>query len=52
MKSSIGLIVFLLILLSGTSNAQVARNAVEASQNREEIRIGEAQLERDIIELE
>ena len=52
MKNSIGLTIIILILLSGTADAQVVRNAVEAADNQEAIRIGQAQLERDIAELD
>lgn len=51
MKKLIGLITLLAIAFTNISNAQVVRNAKEATDNRKAIEIGQAQLEKDIAQL-
>ncbi|MEL7122319.1 MAG: hypothetical protein AAFO07_22935 [Bacteroidota bacterium] len=51
MKNLMGLIILLVMFSTNVSQAQVIRNASEASTNRKAIKTGEQQLEKDIAQL-
>lgn len=51
MKKLIGLSVFVMFTFTSLIQAQAIRNAAEAAENKEEIRIGNAELDRDVQEL-